>query len=126
MPNLEVPAAGTDAIQTGVNRVLDTVFQISAVKSAFVSYTVELVAELGDVASCELRVEAIAQPTVVQCDAKKAPTVLLGLINIGIRDRQVLTGWVPEGFNVVIANTSTGGGSVTLVNEIEITFDDGV
>ncbi len=118
MASLDVP--NTNNIQTGVSREFDVPFQIHATKDAWVAYTVEMNVVQQE-ATCDLMVEAVATPANVVSSAAQEGAVLLGLVSIEITSRQVLLAWVPGGYNVML--TAGGSGTVTLVDQTEVTFD---
>lgn len=116
----------TPNIQTGVTRALDTSFQISTTRPAFVAYTVELGVQAPLLSSqsvtCELRVSGDDPPVAVVDTAFLSGAQLagLGLVSIATSARQVLIAWVQP--NEHIKLVTSGSGSATLVAQLEVLF----
>lgn len=111
----------TPNVQTGVTRALDTSFQISTTRPAFVAYTVELSSTSAQAGvDVELRVSGDNPPVAVVDSAHLSAGVLLGLVTISSTGRQVLIAWVQP--NEHIELVTSGVGTATLVEQLELLF----
>ena len=117
-------------VSTGVFHEFDEPFQLSVEFPALIVYTFELEAtapllSTEDV-SVKLYIASDPDPTIEVSDAYLASAQLagIGLVSIQTVSRQVVTGWVPPGYYAKISMIATGTATATLVNALEVVFDN--